>query len=111
MTDEQTIWGIHMEWDDGTSPPDTKDIAIGWEALGASTDPPTRTQDARVQELWLSPEISLNSRSHLQHFQRPTPSHFCKDTPSLSCGGYEHVARGSRGRLKIFETQNSRVLL
>jgi hypothetical protein len=34
MTDEQTIWGIHMEWDDGTSPPDTKDIAIGWEALG-----------------------------------------------------------------------------
>jgi hypothetical protein len=48
---------------------------------------------------------------HLQHFQRPTPSHFCKDTPSLSCGGYEHVARGSRGCLKIFETQNSRVLL
>ena len=35
----------------------------------------------------------------------------CKDTPSLSCGGYEHVARGSRDRLKIFETQNSRVLL
>ena len=40
-----------------------------------------------------------------------TPSHFCKDTPSVSCGGYEHVARGSHGRLKIFETQNSRVLL
>jgi hypothetical protein len=45
------------------------------------------------------------------NFQRPTPSHFCKDTPSLSCGGHEHVARGSRGRLKIFETRNSRVLL
>lgn len=23
-----------MEWDDATSPPDTKDIAIGWETLG-----------------------------------------------------------------------------
>src|ERR1700737_2373272 len=31
--------------------------------------------------------------------------------PSLSRVGYEHVARGSRGRLKIFGTQNSRVLL
>jgi hypothetical protein len=76
----------------------------------ASTDPTTRIQDAAFQMSGISPKISLNSRSHLQHFQRPTPSHFCKDTP-LSCGGYEHVARGSRGRLKIFETQNSRVLL
>ena len=37
--------------------------------------------------------------------------HFCKDAPSLSRVGYKHVARGSRGRLKIFGTQNSRVLL
>src|ERR1700736_763132 len=43
--------------------------------------------------------------------QRPTSSHFCKDAPSLSRVSYEHVARGSRGRLKIFGTQNSRVLL
>ena len=34
MTAERTIWGIHMEWDDGTRPPETKDIAIGWPALG-----------------------------------------------------------------------------
>jgi len=34
MTGARTIWGIHMEWDDATSPPDTKNIAIGWEALG-----------------------------------------------------------------------------
>ena len=53
----------------------------------------------------VSPKISLNSRSHLQHFQRPTSSHFRKDAPSLSRVGYEHVARGSRGRLKIFGTQ------
>ena len=33
-----------------------------------------------------------------------------QDAPSLS-RGYEHVARGSRGRLKIFGTQNSRVHL
>src|ERR1700730_10688226 len=59
----------------------------------------------------VSPKISLNSRSHLQHFQRPTSSHFCKDAPSISRVGYEHVARGSRGHLKIFGTQNSRVLL
>src|SRR5580693_5714845 len=68
----------------------------------ASTDPTTRIQDAAFQMSGVSPKISLNSRSHLQHFQRPTPSHFCKDTPSLSCDGYEHVARGSRSSLKIF---------
>jgi restriction system protein len=32
MTDARTVWGIHMEWDDGSQ--DTKDIAIGWRALG-----------------------------------------------------------------------------
>jgi hypothetical protein len=36
---------------------------------------------------------------------------FGKDPPNLSRVGDEHVARRSRGRLKIFETQNSRVLL
>src|ERR1700730_3031734 len=75
------------------------------------TDPTTRIQDAGFQVPGVSPKISLNSRSHLQHFQRPTSSHFCKDAPSLSRVGYEHVARGSRRRLKIFGTQNSRVLL
>jgi restriction system protein len=34
MTDEHATWGIHMEWDNGTIPQDTKDIAIGWPALG-----------------------------------------------------------------------------
>lgn len=34
MTDDRAIWGIHMEWDDGTIPQETKDIAIGWSALG-----------------------------------------------------------------------------
>ncbi len=30
----RTIWGIHMEWDDGTVSPDNKDIAIGWQEVG-----------------------------------------------------------------------------
>jgi restriction system protein len=34
MVGVRTIWGIHMEWDDATSPQNTKDIAIGWAALG-----------------------------------------------------------------------------
>jgi restriction system protein len=34
MTDVPTIWGIHMEWDNATVPPRTKDIAIGWPDLG-----------------------------------------------------------------------------
>src|ERR1700730_1136180 len=71
-------------------------------------DENTRCRVSRVQ---VQPKISLNPRSRLQDFQRPAPSHFCKDTPSLSRVGYEHVARGTRGRLKIFGTQNSRVLL
>jgi hypothetical protein len=39
----------------------------------ASTDPPTRTQDARFQERRVSAKISLNPRHDLQHIQRPTP--------------------------------------
>ena len=34
MAGVHTIWGIHMEWDDATSPQETKDIAIGWAELG-----------------------------------------------------------------------------
>jgi restriction system protein len=29
-----TVWGIHMEWDDAAQSPDSKDIAIGWGAMG-----------------------------------------------------------------------------
>src|SRR5450631_3187048 len=77
-----------------------------------------RSSTSNAIPQWSNPSrLSLISPSHsdvelvLQHFQRPTSSHFCKDAPSLSRVGYEHVARGSRGRLKMFEAQNSRVLL
>ena len=76
----------------------------------ASANPTKGEEDARVQELGLSAEIFLNPRSRLLYLQRPTPSHFSQNTPSLSCVGYGNVACGSRGRLKMFEMQNSRVL-
>ena len=66
----------------------------------ASTDPTTRIQDAGFQVSGVCPKISLNSRSDLQHFQRPTSSHFCKDTPSLPVSlpksRFEHTDDGGR---------------
>lgn len=29
-----TVWGLHMEWDDGRTSSEIKDIAIGWHELG-----------------------------------------------------------------------------
>ena len=60
---------------------------------------PTRrreTQDARVQERGISAKISLNPRSHLQHLQRPTPSHLSKNAPSLQGLSHAGVARSRR---------------
>ena len=34
MTDASTVWGIHMEWDDASGSQATKDVAIGWHAMG-----------------------------------------------------------------------------
>jgi hypothetical protein len=63
----------------------------------ASADPTTGAQDATFQERGLSPEVPLNSRRRLQHFQRPTPS----IAPRATRRGDDHVARGRRGRLKF----------
>src|SRR5271166_1673773 len=41
MAGGHTIWGIHMEWDDATSPQETKDIAIGWAELGDLNELPS----------------------------------------------------------------------
>jgi hypothetical protein len=75
----------------------------------ASTDPPTRAQDARLQERRVSAKISLSACSRSQHLQRRTPSHFSKNAPSLQSIGDGDMARGSRGRLKICEMRVSRV--
>ena len=71
----------------------------------ASTDPTTRTQDARFQERRVSAKISLNPRSDLQHLQRPTPSHLSKNAPSLPGIGDADMAR-SRRRGVISATRN-----
>ena len=49
----------------------------------ASTDPATRTQDARFQERRVSAKISLNPRPDLQHIQPPTPPHLSQNAPNL----------------------------
>jgi len=58
----------------------------------ASADPTAGAQDATLQERGLSPEVSLNPRRRLQHFQRPTPSHVSSITPRATRRGDEHVA-------------------
>ena len=63
-----------------------------------STDPTTRTQDAGFQESGFSPKISLNPRSRLQHFQRPTPSHLRKKRTEPS--GPRRCRRGATSSLR-----------
>ena len=58
---------------------------------------PTRRRERKMQEeSGFSPKISLNPRSRLQHFQRPTPSHLRKNAPSLQGHGDADVARRRR---------------
>ena len=59
-----------------------------------------RAQDATLQERGHSPEVPLNPRRRLQHFQRPTPSHVSSNTPRATRRGNDHMARGRRGGLR-----------
>ena len=59
----------------------------------ASANPTKGEEDARVQERGIRAKISLNPRSHLQHIQRPTPSHLSKNTPSLQGVGRAWLPR------------------
>jgi hypothetical protein len=64
-----------------------------------------------VQFALIHAKISLFSCHSQQHFQHPPSSHLSKNEESLSGVRDEHVAGGSRGRLKICEAQAFRVLL
>ena len=66
----------------------------------ASADPTAGAQDATLQERGLSPEVPLNPRRRLQHFQRPTPSHVSSISPRATRRRDDHVARGRHGGLK-----------
>jgi putative transposase len=52
--------------------------------------------DRKTPRAGFSPKISLNPRSRLQHFQRPTPSHLSKNAPSPQGHGDADVARSRR---------------
>jgi hypothetical protein len=64
--------------------------------VDTAPDPTTRMQKAGFHESGFSPKISLNARSRLQHFQRPTPSHIGKNAPSLQGHGFADVTRSRR---------------
>jgi hypothetical protein len=46
------------------------------------------------------PEVPLNPRRRIQHFQRPTPSHVSSNAARATRRGNDHVARGRRGGLR-----------
>lgn len=66
-----------------------------------STDPPTRTQDARFQERRVSAKISLNPRHDLQHIQRSTPPYLSQNAPSLPGLGDADMARSHRRSVSL----------
>src|SRR5271166_7072068 len=67
----------------------------------ASADTATGAQDAAVQERRLRAEIPVEPCCRLQHFQRPTPSHFSPNAPDATRRGDEHVVRGRRCGVRI----------
>ena len=58
----------------------------------------TRTTNATVQVTWISATISLHSRRHLQHLQRPTSSDFPKNITPVSRRGNGGMANGGVNR-------------
>src|SRR5271157_6112407 len=67
----------------------------------ASADTATGAQDAAVPERRLCAEIPVEPCCRLQHFQRPTPSHFSPNAPDATRRGDEHVVRGRRCGVRI----------
>jgi transposase-like protein len=76
-----------------------------WENNRAeNSHQPTRRRERKMQRFksaCSAQEISLSPRRHVQHFQRPTPSHVSSITPCAPPRGDEHMARGRCGRMKI----------
>jgi hypothetical protein len=69
-------------------PPPSATRIPAWRTIG----PPCGSSNGAIaissaSSPTLSRSISLNPRSRLQHFQRPTPSHLSKNAPSLQGHG------------------------
>jgi hypothetical protein len=79
-------------------------------ANGATTDPTTGMQDARVQERRISAKISLSARPDLKHIQRPKPPHLSKNAPGLSGLGDADMAQSRRRGVSPTCQQNCYVL-
>ena len=99
----------HGDFDDDASGRSHRPMAKQSGGEFASTNPTTRTQDARLQERRISTKISLLSRSSPQHFQRSTPSHFSKDAPSFSSLCHGHMACGHCGSMSTIINEIIRV--
>ena len=69
--------------------PEAASCPAGFQSSGefASADPTAGAQDATLQERGLSPEVPLNARRRLRHFQRPTPSHVSSISPRATRRG------------------------
>jgi hypothetical protein len=76
----------------------------------ASTNPSKGAQDATIQESGFSTEISLHSRSGLQHIQRPRPSYNEANVQNAPLRRDGRVARSSWRRLRSSETWALRAL-
>ena len=62
----------------------------------ASAKPTKGEENAGFQERGIRAKIALNACRRLQHVQRPTPSHFGKNTLGFSSLGHRQVTRGRR---------------
>src|SRR5664280_2915258 len=69
----------------------------------ASADATAEAQDATLQERRFGAEIPLDPCRRVQHLQRPTPSGLRSNASHASRRGDEHMARSSRGSLKLSE--------
>ncbi len=89
---------------------------ISWRSVAkqssrefASIDPATRIQDAGFQVSWVSTKSSLNLRSHLHTFNVQRHHISARTHREFPAPAMNMWREGSRGHLKIFETQTSRV--
>ena len=89
-------------------------MAVGGETIEPrirNNGPGDKNTRCRFQVSWISTKSSLNLRSHLHTFNVQRHRISARTHPEFRAPAMNMWREGSRGRLKIFETQTSRVLL